>query len=497
MGMTTSRACQFVLLAPLCLALGCFRFHGTRGDDEEVPDAGQDVDAGIRVVDVDGGLLVEDLGCEDTPAPRSTPIAEGWSCAGTMMPPPPPGGSCLAGLCGNGRVDTCEECVPCGPPGAPPGEMCCTSYAEECDGSLEASCEASGYAGGSMSCSAACTADAHGCDVCPPGSDCFLLPTEGSLAGVDIARGHGSVGVVWSEGGVVRMLPELGPESVDPRGPVCLRPHGRLGDVSMVATETGWLIAFSAEEAVEVWSTTGDGAARRGRRIEGAWLPMFARDAALLTYVHEGDVWAEELDDEGDARWSTRVVRDSVEARYGSALATPTGYLVAQRGARGVEVVHLDADGCVTHRSKPGSDATEYPQLAWEGERGTVTWAEFGGDSGVMAAAIDAHGERLEEPYYLGRIPTHFNEVIGDGEWRLVTGYTGWTGHGDRLDLARLADRRLQVVATELYVDPNPTWNADLVVQGGFAWVAWMTEGSGSGGAPARRRIAVHRVPLE
>jgi hypothetical protein len=87
-----------------------------------------------------------------------------------------------------------------------------------------------------------------------------------------------------------------------------------------------------------------------------------------------------------------------------------------------------------------GAD-TEYPQLAWTGSEGRVTFGSFGGTAAIDLVRLDATGAAIGAPVIVGSTPQYYDpapvvSVRGDNVV-LLPGYTGGTAVASHVDVGR------------------------------------------------------------
>ncbi len=350
----------------------------------EVHDAGHDAPADV----------VEDAPADSTDAAAPCPV-QAWpvdlgnvqpiaadllGCPVPTLEPPCPG------LCGNGSLDACA------------------GGAEDCEDTAGSeTCQSLGYADGTLSCTD-CRFDRSECDDCAPGGVVQACRHFGgvSVAGFAIAarpdrivvasylQGAGGSGVgahvFWFDGWSSKLV-------TIPPG--CLRASGIHG-VELGRTPSGFLIAIDNTDGIDLFDVGGN---LNGYRLAGAHNPRFAsRPGAgpLLGFEIGEAQWAALLDVDGSVLWTTKVFDDTYTSTPYDAVFVGDAFLLAKRlvgpgASGGVRVARIEIDGRLTCVTQPGSAATEYPQLAWDGTRGRVTWADFTNAAVVKHAFIDAH----------------------------------------------------------------------------------------------------------
>jgi hypothetical protein len=431
------------------------RVDGPVGLDTEVPPR----DVIVREVP-----LVEDT----APAPRDVLVTDAPSDApsdvrlppGTCpgMPRAPVPEVCESALCGNGMIDLCSRCAPCGGgdgedrPFLPDSGRCCMTATEGCDGAQlnGATCGFLGFAGGALRCGAWCGLDASGCDPCARGEReprCVgqAVPAV-APAGLDLAVRDGVVGLAWLSGagpeGVMglhftRFNNAL--EALGDSGCLALDPPSR---VAVAPTPTGWLLAVQVPTGLQLASLSPEGALTgTPRRIPGGQRPqMTARPGGgpLLEWQEPRGVMAQLLRPDG-AEETPAVVVFATDVEYGNGGAAWVGdgfLLVERRLSAGVAVVPMDLSGRLGTPVFPVGRSSEFPQVAWTGREGRLVYADFGGTPHVRWTRIDRLGNALGPSVQLGRDREFFNPcpVLADGDDTLVllAGYSGghWLARG-------------------------------------------------------------------
>lgn len=445
-------------------------------------------------------------------APTSSTVG-----TGSGVPPFQPGDTgpsdpVIGELCGNGVIDTytytCNADAT-GQTGAtgpllnlvlpPPDEQC--GFEEACDGQLDddVSCQVLGFGGGKLVCSEQCTFDVLACDGC--GTDARIETCHDDFAigqrpefvtlatnGIELAMGWTEVcraHVMWFDQGLTSLRNfdfDIAP--CEPRWEaLTLAP---LGD--------NWVVEVGGQRIV----LDGEGTVVTTRAAEGSALFGASRVGSTPLVVREAPfgvaVVASLLDESGAEVWTTEIDDGAIEPHYGSATAVDDGFLVALRNeARGVEIVHLDANGDITTRTNPGSAETEYPQLASAGGEVRLVWTDFS-DASVLWSKLDGVGRPVGEPAVLGTTPLQFNRspivVTGTNTLVLLGGYTGETGVGDDHRM-RLVDDAGGAIGTDVTVqaDPDQALWPQLVIFHGSPVAAWVARG-------LRRSVGIARVNL-
>jgi hypothetical protein len=264
--------------------------------------------------------------------------------------------------------------------------------------------------------------------------------------------------------------------------------------LTVVPSGENWVVEVASLQFV----LDGVGEVLASRPIEGRALYGATRAGGMPLVVRgddAGGVNAALLDETGAEVWSTAIDDDVIEAEYGSAAAVEDGFLVAlRREATGVEVVHLDGAGEITTRTSPGSEETEYPQLAAAGGEVRLVWTDFN-DGSVLWSKLDGVGRPLGEAAVLGGTPTQFNRspiaLDGTDTVVLLGGYTGGTGTGAE-NWVHLVDDAGGTLGTDLLVqaDPNGVRWPQVVMFEDSPVAAWV------GGSGSFARVGVARVNL-
>lgn len=225
-------------------------------------------------------------------------------------------------------------------------------------------------------------------------------------------------------------------------------------DVAVASWRGGWLLATAHAGPVTVLRHVGADGSMQGPSLslDGGTphLAVNARGEVLVvrTGVNDGTHGTRAalltgLDE--PPRWDVGVLEQPTEPRFGSAVALDDGFLVAQRGTAGVEVVRLERNGRLTARHQQVGSSTEYPKLASCGATATMVWADFTQPPRLRFAGLDARGQSTLEPVVLGATPDYFDPspVLCDGLGSIVLlgGYTGGTGVASHLELVRVDGR--------------------------------------------------------
>lgn len=272
-------------------------------------------------------------------------------------------------------------------------------------------------------------------------------------------------------------------------------------DVSIAATPEGWLVATSTYDGTSAAIVTQPlrpdlvafGSATSITNAGGPILVGRPDGAPLLLYTGlPGGVGAALLDQGGQGRlWSTTLFASVTEPRFGSAVFTGDGFLVAMR-ENGVTVRRVGLDGQVGPAYASFGTSTEYPQLVWTGSEARVVWTDFS-HTDVRWSRLDREGAPLGEPVVLGGSPDYYDPspaaARGDDSVVLLGGYTGGTGLADQLDLLVVDGRGELLFGPCAMVAPEggrtATSYALARLGDGYvtAWVEWRTwyEGTGLG----------------
>jgi hypothetical protein len=488
----------------------------------DVPaDAGADVpvpldvplDRGVDVVSIDTPAV--DVAPEDVPPVDVPPIDGGTSLACLTGGTPPPQ-VCARALCGNGRVDSCQRCMPCmggGPGGGPPpprdAGVCCTDEPEQCDGDAlgGATCASLGYAGGTLRCGDWCGHDTRGCNACAISAhtrQCIRADVAGvAPSTLALAATDAEIAVAWvSDGGGAVHFARYSPALVKLSERDCLG-VGPARGLALAAVAGGWLLAVGSEAGTRTVPLNPDGSNRgAGSLLPLGVMPMLAARPAggpLLVGTRGGVVRGAVVDADGALVSAPAVLlTDEVEAGYGSAAWVGDGWLVASRGGRGVGgdlgvlAAHVAPDGRAGAPWQSVGEETEYPQVAFADGAVWLTYANFGApSSGIERVRVDTFGRAIGERLDLGHIPAYFNPspMVGVGRDSLILlgTYTGTTGHGRRLEVRRVDDAGRTVVDPyAITAGPELVHSYRIARVGADAVVAWV-----GSGYPGRVGLAV------
>ena len=474
---------------------------------------GQDVPADRVVADSpdvpprEDGPAFADITFADLPVDVPAPDA-----AACVFASPSAAAVCGESVCGNGRIDRCERCERCpggggggpggvdagGPPPPFDAGTCCVTQSESCDGAElgGARCASLGYAGGTLGCGRGCGFDTSGCDACAPSRDgerCGVAAV-GAVNPQDVALATlaDRVGLAWIDGdqlGLAVLDAALRPIAVN-------RCAGIAGArrVALSASGQGFLLAV--EDAAGVSLRTVDGRAAlgvAGSAIVGATSPILAAGpdgGALLLYSGSGTaVSAARVSAAGAVSTQrAQLFGETTEAEYGAAVPVDDGWLVAMRTV-GVEVVHVGLDLTVLSRNRPVGSGTEYPQLAWEGARATMSFSRFDGPGiAVEHVSLSRAGAALDAPQAFASplsASRYYNVAplarVGGATVALVGTHTGSTGRSGRIDLARVDFRAMGTTSPRaITASPEQVSRYRIAPLGEGVVVTWI----GHGGTP-------------
>jgi hypothetical protein len=300
-------------------------------------------------------LLVLAAACEKVGPAR----APGGVVATCMPPDLSSGQVCPEQLCGNGAIDTCS------------------GAREECDGNQlgGASCASLGYAGGSLSCNAACAIDRRACESCSTDARVtacgHLASSAPPVWSFTLATSDSEIAVAWAEfsfhmqwhftrfrsdGTMVSDTPCLGADPVT---------------LSLIAMPAGWLVAvesqagpveltrFDANGAVSWTSPIGDsgdaeangGILRQPQLVSGPGKQILFAAGIQGT---GGGVFVEFLDADGRPTGNgTLIPAQVILPSEWTAVGVDDGFALAGHAGLGfvqefVQLVHLALDGTFT-----------------------------------------------------------------------------------------------------------------------------------------------------
>jgi hypothetical protein len=408
-------------------------------------------------------------------------------------------GICGAAVCGNGVIDSCQQCEgpggpgqgggdPGGPGGPPFGDGGCTTVSEQCDGTQLAggSCTALGYAGGSLVCSSGCTWDASSCSTCAPTSDgagCTLAP---QAEGVSLGMSATEIGLAWiAHGGGCdgvrfdRYAPGQPPTRTGESA--CLSSCD-VDSVAVASTPTGWLVAFANRSELRILSLDGAGAVRGSPRvIAGADAPLFASNPGgppLLEYSvapHQDTYVAVLADDGTELHPSALAFSSSVEAHRGDAIFAGDGFLVAERAMIGRDTIgvrHVAMDGTLGPAQTPAPGYAEYPQLAWTGTEGRLVYAQFSSaQDGMYWTRIDGTGATLGGAVLVGAYPQVYQRapIVAEGTDTLAL-------IGPQAGLQLVHVSAAGVVGAPTTIEMNSIAEQKMILAGGHAYASWLED---------------------
>jgi hypothetical protein len=490
---------------------------GAGGGSGGAPAADAPVDAITRLdgpVDA-GGMDRAPAGLDAAADAPPRPVA--------CMPWPPSQPAC-AGLCGNGRVDSCDR--PCNQPPFPvaivfPGDggsfpvppLCPPPVRESCDGTDvgTASCASLGYAGGPLGCTSFCTLDSSSCDGCKGGDSHVLgcaspalkepsLPMAMAMATTD-----NEIAVAWVASGgprpglrFTRFAPDL---TVRAEG-------GCFGSftastLELAATPTGYVLAVQDPDGVWIYALAPDGTPRgEARLLPRAAQPLLAPrpgGGPLLAWMASetrSEVRAALLSVGGQEETApVTLLVNPLELSHGSAVYTGDGFLVGGReSASGVVVTKVGLDGAVAGRNVVSHGSTEYPQLAWNGSEARLTYGDFRATPSTYWLRIGRDGKSIGAPVALDTAKTYFNPAPllawGEDTIALLASWTGQTGGGGNLLPARVtAAGTFGTAPYPLLKTPGPAQSYRIGRRGPEAVVAWI-EKAGSTGRIGLARIS-------
>lgn len=449
---------------------------------------------------------------------RLPPVDRAPGC-GAIAPAEP--AVCGAMMCGNGRRDACEQCLPCGGGGSWGGRdsggpapswdagNCCRPATEACDGDdlAGASCTGLGYAGGMLACSDGCTLDTIRCDACASTAGrgvCVTAPVQSRDAQeLALATNGDLIALAWVErvGASQRVdVAILDRELRLVASRPCVGFPGARR-VALVGSTHGFLLALEGELGIQLATLRRDGSVdMAGSFVSGGSVPILApgpEGGALLVFRFYGSVSAVRVNASAAAsHLGTNVFIASREAEYGSAAFTGDGWLVAMR-VDDVEVARVGLDLSVGARLRPAGRRSEYPQVAWDGSRAAMTWSDFNGPMAVRIAELTRDGD-LAGPVRTLASPvpaTPYANIapvanIGSDLAVLLGTHTGGTGWAGRLDLARENAQALMRAESNHPVTRGPELTTRYRVApfvDGTAVVAWI-------GLGTPRRIGLARL---
>ncbi|MEW5853120.1 MAG: hypothetical protein AB2A00_30330 [Myxococcota bacterium] len=383
------------------------------------------------------------------------------------------------GLCGNGQRD---ECMGFG-------------LREICDGDdVPFTCEALGYAGGEVRCTAGCVLDPQGCRPCAehPAIDACAntnLPSDDAWALSLATRGDTEIGAAWlaldAQGQYVTHFAVVDAELHVQAYSSCLGIPA--SQVALAGTESGWLMA-SVNGRLRVHRLSASGA-MLGERVVTTTVQGYTGDVALAP-GGEGRVlmvWQQQaygfgvtlmaalLDEEGEEVWSTPLDDEGYWEPFTAVTAGNRLVVAAARSGSGITVFILSADGEVVAMGEPLGSFTTYPRLAWDGQVVHLTATAYTAEPATLYVTLDVDGQALGEPAVIGdhRYLNPAPVAVVDGVTHaLLGGYTGTTWYASHLDLITPS----QPARSPLTVDQQygAAIRHDLVALGGSLVVGWL-----------------------
>jgi len=450
--------------------------------------------------------------------------------------------ACGAGLCGNGMRDTCSVCIlPDGDggtgvdagttPDAPPWpDPPCPMYGEACDGMDLGgnSCMTLGFAGGtSLSCASNCVFDTTACDSCEPGAAGVKACTSRAVdtyrpSSFALAAKGDQVAMAWlgdrNEVGESRVYFARRSADLEPDGdPVCI---GSTKEsqyaLALAASPGGWFVAYTTAAGVVVRVLATDGTpVGDGAIYAGMHTPLFAERMGspgdvtgtdggpllVMAYSWPGSGLRGVLFDEGGGeRFDVNITGAGVvEPQFGDAVFTGKGFLVIDRATLGVTIWPLDLDGKAGAATMPGGSSTEYGQLAWGKDGGSVTWSDFGGTAGVRWAPIDETGAVTGSTVSIGTVPEVFNVapivMLGAETLVMVPKYTGGTGLAGYISWQTISATGALGVRTRVSRDPGGAWDYEVARMDTGVVMGWVTaDFAGGDNANDPGRVTLVRV---
>jgi len=473
-------------------------------------------DSGVEA----GPDLKPDLGLDSTPdsgGPDLFKPDSGPSQCDTPLVLEP---ACGPAKCGNGQLDTCEECTggggggggggaaDAGSPWDPDMGPICTTFSETCDGANlgGATCASLGYAGGVLACGPDCRLDTSGCNGCATDSK-IAKCTHPQLAaqaqtGFEIATTPTRVAIAWIGGG---WTPPDGSETserslnfslfdaqLQPIGSALCIGGEHPTAVSVARMNDDWIIASDGEQGTTLYVVDGSSLVPTKIRLVpdtvGPTLVARPQGGPLLTF-YEGS-WsplvATLLDQNGNETWRKQLI-DRTYAAGTSGVFTGTAFLVADRRSTyysdlgGVRVVHLDLNGGVGATTTPGSTSTEHPNLSWHDGTARLVWVDFATDKKMFMAKLNGMGQRIGDPIELPYGDSYFNWVrtvpMNDDLLVLFAGYTGLVDHGSHLAFTTLGPAGATVAPlVTLTKTPNYARGHRLAPVGTQSVAAWVED---------------------
>ena len=356
-----------------------------------------------------------DGGAGDACGPGPTcPLANAWI----------PSAACGAAACGNGVIDSCNEC----------GRMA----TELCDGSALGgrTCQDFGDAGGPLKCSTRCGWDTSACTRCSATDDvlraCINAPVDASVpTRIAMDATDQEIAIAWTSpdaAGVLRLhfarfAPDL--TLISESGPFI----GTCPDeIALAARPGGWslvvtshanmhllaLDATGAQTAVRpvasLWSSRTNTkvvlAHREGTGPLLAWDDGFAGDPPIPTPYGWGHIMLVGADGNSIASGPAPLHFDAPTLESIAAIPTPVGWLVASdhHSADGsnlseIEIVETNWDGILQRDAPRAGLPNGKPRMAAEGRDFRMSFL-LGGS--VYVTGLAYNGVLLGEPVALG-----------------------------------------------------------------------------------------------
>jgi hypothetical protein len=430
----------------------------------------------------------------------------------------PPSPACGAALCGNGTIDSCNDCPDGGwggdfgegprGPGGPP----CVSGVEDCDGAQlgGASCTSLGFAGGTLHCLSSCHYDTSGCERCASAGGHVAACTD-SIAGAKapsalaVAATADEIGLAWistTAGGpelwFARLTPDL--SLITKTGPIAANCPG---SIALATRPGGWELATSAyEQGVQLFAIDAAGTVTGRKQItpsgHGATFGERPGATPLLAWI----------DDKGSFLGTEIVSADGLSATppvqipmpggvvdsFVSSVYVGGGFLVATRSYNRIVVARVETDGSTTGTlTDPTPDEAEFPALASAGNEARLVYGHFAGSPvTVELVRLDAQGKALASPIVVGSAPAYYDiayPVAAGTDTLVVLGnYTGGVDLAQHLDVVRVdqAGNKLWGPRT-IATDPTMLADYNAVMSGSVLVSAFIeggtTEPSGVGAA--------------
>ncbi len=382
----------------------------------------------------------------------------GATSCNTGTPQPP---ACGAALCGNGKIDTCNNCPDGGFGGYPGGGPPCQSNAENCDGTVlgGASCTSLGFPGGTLSCGADCRFDTSACVRCSALGGHLTgcsdsVADASSPSALAVAATAQEIGVAWisrsaSGPGVwfARFKPDL--TLIAKSGPLAADcPQ----EIALATRPGGWDIATSGYgHSVELFAldATGKVTDKKVAAVQGhgAVFGERASGGPLLAWIDAGSQSLGAVVVSADGISTTTAASIPMPSttvdRFMSAAFVGNGFLVAVRSGSRVVVGRVGTDGTTSGAvTQPVPAETEVPALASAGNEARMVYEHFAQPITVEMVRLDQSGHALAKPVVLGGAPNYYNNAypVADGADTLVVmgSYTGTVYQAKHLDVIRV-----------------------------------------------------------